>query len=138
MASGASARSLSLAAAVALILGLSRGAAAADVRRPTGPAPGGFYRTAVKDFGFTDEFDPTGEYSYLGWQLDSELLVRTLLTYRHVAGQPGAEVVPDLATDLGQVSQDGLTYTFHLKPGIRFGPPVSRPILSSDVEYAFE
>ena len=108
-------------------------------RRAARSAPfGGTYRTAIEDFGFTDGFDPTGEYSFLAWGLDSQLLVRTLVTYRHVPGERGAEVVPDLATDLGQVSQDGMTYTFHLKPGLRFGPPVSRPITSRDIEYAFE
>ena len=32
----------------------------------------------------------------------------------------------------------GTTYTFHLKNGVRFGPPVSRPVTSKDVLYAFE
>jgi peptide/nickel transport system substrate-binding protein len=109
---------------------------------PTGAAgpsvPGRVYRTAVEDFGFTDGFDPTGEYVSAAWGLYSELLLRTLLTYRHVAGLAGTRPVPDLATDLGRVSADGLTYTFTLKRGIRFGPPVSRPITSRDVEYAFE
>jgi peptide/nickel transport system substrate-binding protein len=30
-----------------------------------------------------------------------------------------------------------LTYTFTLKEGVMFGPPLSRPITSADVEYAF-
>src|SRR5206468_3524046 len=28
-------------------------------------------------------------------------------------------------------------YTFHLKPGIRFGSPLQREITSKDIEYAF-
>jgi peptide/nickel transport system substrate-binding protein len=43
-----------------------------------------------------------------------------------------------MATDSGQVSVDGLTYTFTLKPGIKFGPPVSREITSEDILYAFQ
>jgi peptide/nickel transport system substrate-binding protein len=39
-----------------------------------------------------------------------------------LAWKPGTtDVEPDLATDLGTVSADGLTYTFTLKDGIKFG-----------------
>ena len=31
---------------------------------------------------------------------------------------------PDLAADLPAVSDDGLTYTFTLKPGIHYAPPL--------------
>ena len=68
----------------------------------------------------------------------SNLLVRTLIGYNHVAGAAGNIVVPDLATNLGTVSKDGLTYTFHLKSGIKFGPPLNREITSKDVLFAFE
>ena len=47
-------------------------------------------------------------------------------------------VYPDLATDNGTVTNNGTTYTFHLKSGIMFGPPVNRPITSKDVAYAFQ
>jgi peptide/nickel transport system substrate-binding protein len=101
-------------------------------------SPGGLFRTAVEDFGFSGAFDPTGEYAQLGLALQSQLLVRTLVTYRHVAGPDGNELVPDLARSMPAVSDDGLTYTFHLRPGIKFGPPVDREITSADIEYAFE
>lgn len=100
------------------------------------PERGGVYRTAVPDFGFTDGLDPTGEYSSVGWELYTGLL-RALLTYRHVGGPAGNVPVPDLATSLPVVSDGGLTYTFHLKSDVRFGPPVDRPITSQDIEYAF-
>src|SRR5438067_3413587 len=98
---------------------------------------GGVYRTALEDFGFTGAFDPTGEYLGTAWGLYSQLMLRTLVTYKHVLGTAGDQLVPDIATDLGKVSSDGLTYTFTLKNGIRFGPPLSRAITSSDIEYAF-
>ena len=47
-------------------------------------------------------------------------------------------LVPDLATDLGKVSNGGKTYTFTLKDGIKFGPPLNREITSKDVLWAFE
>jgi peptide/nickel transport system substrate-binding protein len=105
-----------------------------------GPAAGGVYFTAVEDLGaiFSARLDPSLEYTAAGWGFLSQMLTRTLLSYRHVAGPAGTVPVPDLATDAGTVSADGLTYTFTLKDGIRFGPPVSRPITSDDVAYAFE
>src|SRR4051812_16921151 len=96
------------------------------------------FRTAVEEFGFTDGFDPAGEQWRPAWGLYSELLLRTLMTYRHVAGSAGLEPVPDIADGQPVVSDDGLTSTFHLKTGIRFGPQVSREVTSRDVEYAFE
>jgi peptide/nickel transport system substrate-binding protein len=98
---------------------------------------GGVYRTAISSFGFTGGFDPTGEYLGLAWDFYGAML-RTLVTYRHVAGPAGNVLVPDLATSVPQPTDGGLTYTFHLKPGIMFGPPVSRPITSQDIAYAFE
>jgi peptide/nickel transport system substrate-binding protein len=103
----------------------------------TTPRRGGVYRTALEDFGFTGAFDPTGEYLGTAWGLYSQLLLRNLVTFKHVKGTAGDEIVPDLATDTGQVSSDGLTYTFHLKDGIKFGPPVNRTITSKDIAYAF-
>jgi peptide/nickel transport system substrate-binding protein len=102
-------------------------------------AAGGVYRSEWNgSFDFTAGFDPTAEYLASAIGIYSNLLVRTLVTYNHVAGAPGNIVVPDLATSLGTVSKDGLTYTFHLKSGIKFGPPLNREITSKDVLFAFE
>lgn len=103
------------------------------------PAAGGVLRIGVlAPFGFTDQFDPTGEYHSFAWGIYSNLLLRTLVTYRHVEGPEGAVPVPDLATELPQPTDGGTTYTFDLKDGIRFGPPLNRAITSYDIEYAFE
>jgi peptide/nickel transport system substrate-binding protein len=99
---------------------------------------GGTYRTAIEAFGFTGGFDPTGEYLGTAFGLYSQLLLRNLVTYKHVEGEAGDVIVPDLATDMGTVSSDGLTYTFTLKDGIKFGPPLDRAITSEDVAYAFQ
>ena len=114
-------------------------AAAGSTTVEPAAAKGGVYRVGVeKSFAFTNEFDPTGEYIVYALSFYSNLLLRTLLNYKHVAGPPGNELVPDLATSLPQVSSDGLTWTFHLKDGIKFGPPVSREITSKDILYSFE
>jgi peptide/nickel transport system substrate-binding protein len=101
------------------------------------PQRGGVYRTATTDFGYTNGFDPTGEYLGAAFATYNALL-RTLVAYRFVAGAPGNELQPDLATEVPQPTDNGLTYTFKLKPNIKFGPPVNRAITSKDVAYAFQ
>jgi peptide/nickel transport system substrate-binding protein len=98
---------------------------------------GGVFRTAQDDFGFTNAFDPTGEYLASAFTMYNALL-RTLVATNHKAGATGNELHPDLATALPTISSDGLTYTFKLKSGIKFAPPVNRAITSKDIEYAFE
>jgi peptide/nickel transport system substrate-binding protein len=98
---------------------------------------GGTYRVGWEEsFGFTDAFDPTGEYLGNAWALYSNLLVRTLVGYNHVSGAAGNKIVADLATSVPKPTNGGKTYTFHLKSGIKFAPPVNREITSKDIAYA--
>src|SRR5262249_51563167 len=100
---------------------------------------GGVYRVGVDTtFNFTDDFDPTGESFYANVSILSNLVVRTLVAYDHVPGLAGLKVVPDIATDVPSPTDGGKTYTFHLKAGVKFGPPVDRPVTSDDVRYAME
>jgi peptide/nickel transport system substrate-binding protein len=103
----------------------------------TGTTTGGTYRVETDGIAYTSGGDPTGEYLGLSFGILTNLLDRTLLTYYHTGDERGNSLVPDLATDFPEVSADGLTYTFHLKDGIMFGPPLSREITSADVEFAF-
>jgi peptide/nickel transport system substrate-binding protein len=98
---------------------------------------GGTFRTAQDDFGFTNALDPTGEYLASAIDIYNAML-RTLVATNHKAGAEGNKLAPDLAQAMPTISSDGLTYTFKLKPGIKFGPPLNRAITSKDVEYAFE
>ncbi|MDP9145199.1 MAG: ABC transporter substrate-binding protein [Actinomycetota bacterium] len=43
-----------------------------------------------------------------------------LLSYRHADGRDGTELMPGLARDLPQVSDDGLTYVLTLRDGLRY------------------
>lgn len=74
----------------------------------------------------------------MGFALSSNLLLRPLMNYRHVAGEAGTEVVPDLAAGMPEISDDGLTYEFTIRDGVRFGPPLDREVTSADVAYALE
>src|SRR4051812_37218558 len=108
---------------------------------PTGGSGsrGGTYKVGWEQaFSFTDNLDPTGEYLGEAFSIYSNLLVRTLVGYNHVAGADGNELVPDIATSVPEPTDDGTTYTFTLKKGIRFGPPVNRAVTSKDILYSLE
>ena len=61
-----------------------------------------------------------------------------LLTFKKASGGAGAQIVPDIATSMPTVSRNGLTYTFHVRKGVRFSPPVNRDVLPSDVKFSIE
>jgi peptide/nickel transport system substrate-binding protein len=45
---------------------------------------------------------------------------------------------PDLAAGPPQISADGKTVTIHIKPNVKWSPPLNRAVTSDDVKYAFE
>jgi len=98
---------------------------------------GGVLRTAISDFGFTNGFDPTGEYVAVAIGLYGAMN-RTLVGTKHIADAPGNELFPDLAAAEPEISGDGLKYTFKLKPGVKWAPPLDRDVTSADVAYAFQ
>jgi peptide/nickel transport system substrate-binding protein len=134
-------------AIVALIASLALiGAACGGGGEPPGNTPsagpdlkGGVVRESTTDFGFTNAFDPTGEYLGSAWSYYQNLLIRGLVSYPFLpADEDGDIPVADLATDEGTLSEDGLSITFTLKDGVEWGPPVSRPVTSQDVAFAFQ
>jgi peptide/nickel transport system substrate-binding protein len=113
-------------------------ASAAQGSYSTGSATrGGTYSVGYENsFGFTDNFDPTGEYLGDAWGILDNLMIRPLIGYQHVAGASGNKLIGDLAQAVPQPTDNGLTYTYKLRPGVKFGPPVNRAVTSSDVAYA--
>ena len=81
-----------------------------------------------------DNLDPQRSYLPGVWNL-MRLYSRTLVTYSSKPGHTD-ELVPDLATDLGTPSEDGLSWTFTRRDGVRFEN--GRPITSRDVKYGIE
>jgi peptide/nickel transport system substrate-binding protein len=98
---------------------------------------GGVLRAAISDFGFTNGFDPTGEYVAVAIGLYGAM-TRTLMGTKHIADAPGNEIFPDLASAPPEISEDGLKYTFKLKTGVKWAPPLNRDVTSKDVAYAFQ
>jgi hypothetical protein len=95
--------------------------------------PGGTLTLAAA--GLPDSFDPGNTYQSWVWDF-SQLYATPLVTYRACPGSCGLQLVPGLATGLGQVSADGLTWTYHLKRGVRFEDGTS--VTAQDVKYAVE
>ncbi len=106
--------------------------------RASSPPRGGTYRVGW-EFSFeSDGFDPTGEDQLGTSGIYDNLLLRTLVGTDHVPGAAGEQLVPDLATSIPSPTNGGRTYTFTIRKGARFGPPVGRQITSADVRYAIE
>ncbi|MCG5214932.1 ABC transporter substrate-binding protein [Streptosporangium soli] len=80
-----------------------------------------------------DSLDP-GD-TYYGYSFNfGRYYWRTLTTYKPVPGPEGNQVVPDLAEALGVPGDEGKTWTYKLKSGLKFED--GTPITSKDVAYA--
>jgi YVTN family beta-propeller protein len=86
-----------------------------------------------------DFFDPGASYSVEGWRVLG-LVYDGLVGYRRVGGAAGATLVANLATHVPTPTDGGRTYTFQLRPGIRYsnGAPVRPEDLPSSLERVFK
>ncbi|WP_181874228.1 ABC transporter substrate-binding protein [Marinitenerispora sediminis] len=92
---------------------------------------GGTLRFAIS--ANVESTDPGNTYYGYVWNF-SRYYARTLYTYAAQPGEAGREVVPDLAEDMPEVSEDGLTWTVRLKEGLRYED--GSPIVAEDIKYA--
>jgi peptide/nickel transport system substrate-binding protein len=111
--------------ACALLLGCNATAPSPSSQPPTG----GTLRVAIVENGGealpgSPYYDPANFYAFS--PLTRCCLLRTLLSFN---GRPteegGAELRPDLAEELPSVSADGLTWTFKLRAGLHYAPPLA-------------
>ena len=62
----------------------------------------------------------------------------SLLTYPDEPGAGGLRLVPDAARSLPTVSKDGRSYTFTIRPGMRFSPPSNQPVTAQTFKHTIE
>jgi peptide/nickel transport system substrate-binding protein len=82
-----------------------------------------------------DSTDPGNTYYAYNWNF-TRLYATPLMTYESCPGSCGNTLVPALATGPGVQSDNGLTWTYHIKSGMYFSD--GQPITSQDVKYAVE
>jgi len=127
-------RALVVAAVALLAAGCGSGSGSSS-GASGGVQTGGTLRAGIPDD--PDHLDTGISYAVEGWEL-LEATNNGLLTFKKASGSAGSEVVPDIATAMPAVTDGGLTYTFHVHPGVRFSPPVNRAVKPSDFQYAIE
>ena len=94
---------------------------------------GGDLKLLAKSAGGT--LDPKVNYTLQYWQL-YQAMYDGLLAFKKVNGVDSFTVVPDLAESLPKVTNDGKTYTFVLRKGIKFSD--GRELTVDDVTASFK
>ncbi len=82
-----------------------------------------------------DSTDPGNTYYAYMWNF-VRYYTMPLMTYKSCPGSCGLQVVPDLATGPGVISDNGLTWTYHIQPDVKFEDGTT--VTSQDVKYAVE
>ncbi len=110
----------------------SYNAANASIVNPS-TKTGGVVKYADSDA--PDSFDPGNTYYAFVWDA-SRLWARALTTFKPLPGKPGLQLVPDMATSLGKVSDGGKTYTYTIHSGLKYSD--GSAITTADIKYAVE
>ncbi|MER5681721.1 MULTISPECIES: ABC transporter substrate-binding protein [Streptomyces] len=105
-------------------------AAVDGVVAPTDELGGTLRLVRTDDF---DSLDPGNTYYAYTWNF-LRLIGRTLVTFDTAPGKAGQRLVPDLAESLGESSDGGRTWTYRLRPGLRYED--GTPVVAADVKYA--
>jgi peptide/nickel transport system substrate-binding protein len=82
-----------------------------------------------------DSLDPADTYYGYSWNFIRNY-GRTLTMFAAAPGQDGVKLIPDLAESLGVPSDDAKTWTYKIRPGVKFED--GTPVTSKDVKYAVE
>ena len=85
-----------------------------------------------------DALDPGMAYAAFDFAL-LRGMVRELYSFdSRIEGERSLQPVPDLADGPYQLSADGRSYTFRIRRGVRYAPPVNREVQAKDFVYAVE
>ncbi len=81
-----------------------------------------------------EHLDPGESY----FALDYQVMYATQMPLYIFAPNSATQIIPNLASGPPQLSDGGKTVTVHIKPNVRFSPPVNRAVTTADVAYAIE
>src|SRR5580693_5482518 len=130
-------RPLTLAAVLAVLLAacssassVSSSASSSSTAKP-GAASGTL--TAAMASGAIDSMDPNRWYFAVTWGL-ANAMCTTLVRYADQPGTAGTQVVPGTAS-LPKITDNGLVYTYTIRPGARFSD--GQPITPADIKYTY-
>jgi YVTN family beta-propeller protein len=120
-------------------VGITSGRDAVWVTVQRAPEPvgrsGGTARLTLEDDPGT--LDPAVTYTPGGYQLLYATCAK-LLTYPDAAAPAGSVLVPEAAESMPRISEDGRTYTFAVRRGLRFSPPSGRPVTAATFKSSIE
>ncbi len=80
-----------------------------------------------------DSMDPGNTYYAYNWNFTRQY-ARALTTFPAKPGTESLQVTPDLAESLGVASDGGRTWTYKLRPGVKYED--GTPVTAKDVKYA--
>ena len=124
-----------LALAVAMTAtGIALGAASVYAS-PKTPPPVGTFRIGTT--GASWQTDPALAYITSSWQVEYATCAK-LLNYPDAPNPEGSRLVPEIAAAMPSVSEDGLTYTFHIRNDFAFSPPASGVVTAQSMKFTFE
>jgi peptide/nickel transport system substrate-binding protein len=82
-----------------------------------------------------DFLDPASAYTVNAWE-PLWLVYTPPLTYKRAEGEAGTEIIPGLAEELPTISEDGKTYEFTIRKGIKYAD--GSPVKASDFEHTIK
>ena len=82
-----------------------------------------------------DNLDPADTYYGYSWDF-IRYYGRSLVMFKPAPGDAGTQLVPDLATSLGVPSDDAKTWTYHIRPGLKYSDGTT--ITTKDIKYGVE
>jgi peptide/nickel transport system substrate-binding protein len=82
-----------------------------------------------------DYLDPALSYTVNGWE-PMWLVYTPPVTYKRAEGIEGTELIPGVAEELPEVSEDGRTVTFTMRKGLKFSD--GTPLKASDFEHTIK
>jgi ABC-type transport system substrate-binding protein len=118
----------------------SSSSSSSSAAQSTTPQRGGTLTVAFQNEPQT--LDPAIDFEGNGWAIEHAIF-GNLLNYSTGPGAAGTTIIADMATEVpsvanGGITNGGKTYIFHIRPGIKFAPPINREVTAADFVYSFQ